>query len=67
MAIADVYDALSSPRAYKEAWPEAKVIETIKADAGTAFDPELVQIFVERYDRIRAAWSMHPDSANEDA
>jgi response regulator RpfG family c-di-GMP phosphodiesterase len=43
------------------------VIETIKADAGTAFDPELVQIFVERYDRIRAAWSMHPDSANEDA
>ena len=67
VAIADVYDALSSPRAYKEAWPEAKVIETIKADAGTAFDPELVQIFVERYDRIRAAWSMHPDSANEDA
>ena len=67
VAIADVYDALSSPRAYKQAWPEAKVIETIKADAGTAFDPELVQIFVERYDRIRAAWSMHPDSANEDA
>jgi len=65
VAIADVYDALSSPRAYKEAWPEAKVIETIKADAGKAFDPELVQIFVERYDRIRAAWSMHPDSVRE--
>ena len=67
VAIADVYDALSSPRAYKEAWPEAKVIETIKADAGKAFDPELVQIFVERYDRIRAAWSMHPDSVHEGA
>ncbi|MEY4770671.1 MAG: hypothetical protein RIQ40_1411, partial [Planctomycetota bacterium] len=23
--------------------------------------------FVERYDRIRAAWSMHPDSVHEDA
>lgn len=66
VAIADVYDALSSPRAYKEAWPEAKVIETIKADAGTAFDPELVELFVERYDRIRAAWRLHPDSASHD-
>ena len=66
VAIADVYDALSSPRAYKEAWPEAKVIETIKADAGTAFDPELVELFVEHYDRIRAAWRLHPDSASHD-
>jgi len=63
VAIADVYDALSSPRAYKEPWPEAKVIETIRADAGKAFDPELVEIFLERRERIREAWARHPDPA----
>jgi response regulator RpfG family c-di-GMP phosphodiesterase len=63
VSIADVYDALSSPRAYKEQWPEAKVVETIRADSGKAFDPELVEIFLERRDRIRAAWARHPEPA----
>ena len=61
VAIADVFDALSSRRTYKDPWPEEKVLQTIRDESGKAFDPELVQIFVERYDRIRAAWSRHPD------
>jgi hypothetical protein len=61
VAVADVFDALSSPRAYKEPWPEAKVLATIRADAGKAFDPELVEIFLERFDRIREIWRQHPD------
>jgi len=31
------------------------------ADAGKAFDPELVEIFLERFDRIREIWRRHPD------
>jgi HD-GYP domain-containing protein (c-di-GMP phosphodiesterase class II) len=63
VSIADVYDALRSPRSYKEPWPESRVLETIRGDAGKAFDPELVEIFLERQDRIRLAWDRHPDTA----
>ncbi len=62
VAIADVFDALSSRRAYKEPWPEAKVLQTIRDESGKAFDPELVEIFVERFDRVKAAWARHPDA-----
>ena len=61
VAVADVFDALSSPRAYKEPWPEERVLSAIRADAGKAFDPELVEIFLERFDRIREIWRQHPD------
>jgi len=61
VAIADVFDALSSARCYKDAWPESKVLETIRTESGKAFDPELVDIFFERYDRIKAEWAKYPD------
>jgi response regulator RpfG family c-di-GMP phosphodiesterase len=54
VAIADVYDALSSKRSYKEPWDEARSIEIISQGAGTHFDPELVEIFLERIALIRA-------------
>ncbi|MFM1830699.1 MAG: hypothetical protein RLZZ558_1039 [Planctomycetota bacterium] len=63
VAVADVFDALSSPRAYKDPWPEERVLATIREDAGKAFDPELVEIFMERFDRIREIWRQHPDNA----
>ncbi|MFM7808313.1 MAG: HD domain-containing phosphohydrolase, partial [Planctomycetota bacterium] len=61
VAMADVFDALSSRRSYKEPWPEEKVLQTMRDEAGKAFDPELVEIFVERFDRVKAAWAAHPD------
>jgi HD-GYP domain-containing protein (c-di-GMP phosphodiesterase class II) len=45
VAIADVYDALSNERVYKEAWDESDVLAKIQSDAGRQFDPELVEIF----------------------
>jgi len=54
VALADVFDALSSARVYKEAWSEADVLETIKAEAGAQFDPEIVDIFLSRIDVLRA-------------
>ena len=47
VSVADVYDALRSHRPYKEPWPHAKVVEEIAANAGTQFDPEIVQILLE--------------------
>ncbi len=49
-AIADVFDALSHKRCYKDAWPLEKIVETFQRDAGTHFDPELVDIFLANID-----------------
>jgi response regulator RpfG family c-di-GMP phosphodiesterase len=54
VAIADVYDALSSKRSYKEPWDEARSIEIISQGAGSHFDPELVEIFLNQLAYIRA-------------
>ncbi|MFC1852707.1 GAF and HD-GYP domain-containing protein [candidate division CSSED10-310 bacterium] len=61
VAIADVYDALSSKRVYKEAWDEATVMETIKSEAGKQFDPEMVKAFFEVFDVVRNIRELYPD------
>jgi len=61
VAIADVFDALSSHRAYKEAWVPERVEAEMRNESGKAFDPELIEIFFERLDRIRAARARHPE------
>lgn len=45
MAVADVFDALVSKRVYKEGMPSQAAFEILEKDAGTHFDPELVQVF----------------------
>ena len=45
MAIADVFDALISKRCYKEAMPIDEAIDIIIKDAGTHFDPYIVEVF----------------------
>lgn len=54
VALADVFDALSSKRSYKDAWTEEDVLTLIKKESGTHFDPELVDIFFEALDMIRS-------------
>jgi response regulator RpfG family c-di-GMP phosphodiesterase len=54
VAVADVYDALSSKRAYKDAWEEDRVLTHMRRESGRHFDPELIGIFFEIYDVIRA-------------
>ncbi len=44
-AIADVFDALSQNRAYKKAWSLDEILEYIKKEEGTYFDPILVDLF----------------------
>lgn len=61
VAIADVYDALSSKRAYKEPWDENKVLETLRDDSNKCFDPEMVDAFFSRLDVIRNISDKYPD------
>ncbi|MDD2851794.1 MAG: response regulator [Desulfuromonadaceae bacterium] len=46
-AIVDVFDALTSVRPYKKAWPVAEAVEDIRQHSGTHFDPELVEHFLK--------------------
>ncbi|MBB1489152.1 response regulator [Oceanospirillum sediminis] len=45
VAIADVFDALTMKRPYKDAWSVEEAIEEIKKGAGNHFDPEMVELF----------------------
>lgn len=45
VAVADVFDALTTQRPYKEAWPLAKVMELFQQQAGSQFEPRLVALF----------------------
>ncbi|WP_394127490.1 HD domain-containing phosphohydrolase [Vibrio hepatarius] len=52
VAIADVFDALTSERPYKKAWPTEKAIALLEEEAGAHFDPNLVPIFINQLDQL---------------
>lgn len=52
VAVADVYDALTSRRSYKEAWDEGRAYDEIVQGSGTQFDPEVVEAFRRSYGQI---------------
>ena len=49
-AIADVFDALSSERVYKRAWPMPKVLNYLQEQRGKHFDPNLIDLFFQNLD-----------------
>lgn len=53
VALADVYDALTSERVYKPAFPHEKAVQMIVNGECGAFDPFLLECFVEAADHIR--------------
>lgn len=61
VAIADVYDALSSKRVYKEAWSEDRVLTTLKDEGGKQFDPEMVDAFFDALDIIKNISEKYPE------
>jgi putative nucleotidyltransferase with HDIG domain len=54
VAVADVYDALISERAYKQGWRQEHALRYIRYQAGKKFDPELVGIFLKMGDVLNA-------------
>lgn len=51
-SIADVFDALSSDRVYKKAWPLEEVLELFNEEKGKHFDPKLIDIFMDNLDEF---------------
>lgn len=47
MAVSDVWDALTSARAYRPAWPQEEAMEYMVQNRGTQFEPRLVNLWVE--------------------
>lgn len=77
VALADVFDALTTKRAYKKAWPLEDAVFEIAQNSGTHFEPRLVQVFQNILPEIvqtkktwdareqetdKAAWPALPDS-----
>jgi putative two-component system response regulator len=54
VALADVFDALTHRRCYKDAWNMDKVVDYIVEHRGSQFDPDLVDIFISHLDEFKA-------------
>lgn len=62
VAIADVYDALRMRRSYKEPFTHEESVEIIKKDAGSHFDPALVDVFLKIENDFREIYNRLIDS-----
>ena len=62
VAVADVYDALTSKRSYKEPWDHQKAYEEILKGSGTQFDSDVVDAFKRRYGDINALRQPYADN-----
>ena len=51
-AIADVFDALASPRVYKAPWTKEDVLSHFEKEKGKHFDPELSDLLIKNFDRF---------------
>lgn len=47
VAVADVFDALTTKRPYKNAWPVEEAVDYLKDQSGKHFDPDLIRLFLE--------------------
>ncbi|MEY3704373.1 MAG: hypothetical protein RLZZ561_1993 [Pseudomonadota bacterium] len=63
-AVADVFDALLSDRCYKKAWPLEDVLDFLRTEKGTQFDPGMIDALFARLDDILAVRNRLPDLAD---
>jgi hemerythrin-like metal-binding protein len=61
-AVADVFDALTSRRPYKEPWPVDKAIEYVREESGKSFDPKVVECFEKAIPEILRIRELYRDS-----
>ena len=63
VAVADVFDALTSARPYKQPWSADDAANYIRENAGKHFDPACVDAFFAAWDEVLAVRDRHPDEA----
>jgi len=61
VALADVYDALTNKRCYKDAYTEERADAIIRASAGKHFDPDVVDVLFKHHDEVRAIKEQYRD------
>ena len=61
VSLVDVFDALSSERAYKKPWKHEDIVDYIKQQRGKQFDPDLVDIILENMDDVLAIRNLYQD------
>jgi putative two-component system response regulator len=70
VALVDVFDALTSVRPYKPAWPIERALKYIREQSGRHFDPALVEAFMRCVPdvlEIRVRWSDERDTEEAEA
>lgn len=60
-AISDVFDALTSERPYKAAWPVDKAVAVLQEESGCHFEPIMVDLFIENLEEIIAIKERYRD------
>lgn len=61
VALADVFDALVSRRSYKKPWKPEDAYKEIVSQSGKHFDPDIVEAFVNNYDKFIEIMERYPD------
>lgn len=64
VAVADVFDALTSQRPYKKPWKYEDAKTEIIKQAGEQFNPEIIEIFIEKFDEIAEIRKKYQDKEN---
>jgi putative two-component system response regulator len=67
VAIADVFDAMTSARPYKETFSVEEALDKIREGRGSHFDPDVVDAFFEILDEIRAIKQQYESSELQEA
>ncbi|AFV00058.1 HD domain-containing phosphohydrolase [Simiduia agarivorans] len=62
VSVCDVFDALTSTRPYKVAWPVSKALGYLKENSGSQFDPQVVNEFIAIIDQVLEIRQQYPDS-----
>lgn len=65
VAVADVFDALTTVRPYKQAWPVDKAVEYLREGRGGHFDPQCVDAFLARMTEVRQIMLQYQDGESE--
>lgn len=68
-ALTDVWDALSSRRCYKDAWPLDRCLEHVARERGTHFDPDVIDAFFasrDEFDEVAATLGDHVSGSIDD-
>ncbi len=61
VAVADVFDALTSPRPYKPVYSFERAVETVVAGSGTHFEPGIIDCFHSSLDEFRLIYDTYKD------